>query len=267
MERLKGKNAVIIGGGQRKGEGIGNGRAISIRFAEEGANVTVVARHMESAEGTIDRIGKEYRESCHPDVCDISKEDEVRDLFERIGERIGNIDVLVNNVGVFAKESTFFELDMESHRKSMDVNVNGAMYCFKYVVPLMKSGGSIIQVSSIGGSIVAAHEFFSYAMSKHMMSYLGENMAATLAPKGIRVNNIILGVVNTPMAIEPLVENGANRKDVVQRRDDAVPLLGGAGTAWDTANAALFLASDESRFITGASLQVDGGALVTNGRC
>ena len=266
--RLFGKTAIVIGGGQRKGIGVGNGRAICTRFAEEGANVLIVARHLDSALGTINYINEKYRSNCSVFAGDISNEQSVLEMFSECKKQYGKIDILVNNVGEFKGDSSFFELDFDNYENITQSNVRGAMYCFRHIYPYMKErGGSIIQVSSIAGSMIVRQNLFTYAMSKHSMKYLGEIMAATYAKDGIRVNNIILGYVNTPLVIERGIEAGKKRDEVIEERNKTVPLKGGAGDAWDTANAALFLASDEAKFITGASLPVDGGALVCGGRC
>lgn len=268
MDRLVGKVAIIVGGGQTPGEGIGNGRAISLRFAEEGARVMVVARHRESAEETINCMNEMNRRNCSVYVCDISQEENVENMLRECYNRYGRIDILVNNVGVCQDDARFFDLNLDTHDEIMKNNVGGAISIFRHVHPFMKeNGGSIIQITSIAGSVLTEHSLFSYAFSKHTMKYLGECMAATFARDGIRVNNIVLGYVNTPLVIERAVKQGKDRSEVIRERNSWVPLKGGMGDAWDTANAALFFASDESKFITGASLPVDGGALVCDGRC
>lgn len=269
MGRLADKVAIIVGGGQRPGQGIGNGRAIAVRFAEEGANVMVVSRHQESAQGTLDVMKESDRVRCSIHTCDISNEESVKDMFKTCNERYGHIDIMVNNVGAYVNDTDFFHLDTKVHEDIMQNNVNGTMYCFRHIYPYMKEngGGSIVQIISIAGCMIGNHSLFSYSLSKHTMKYLGENMAATFVKDGIRVNNVILGFINTPLVIERAVEHGQNREDVIKERNKWVPLKGGMGDAWDTANAALFLASDEAKFITGASLPVDGGSIVCDGRC
>lgn len=268
MDRLAGKVAIIVGGGQSPGEGIGNGRAISVRFAEEGAKVMVVARHRESAEETINCMNEKDRQNCSVYVCDISQEENVENMLRECNSRYGQIDILVNNVGVCRGDTRFFDLDWNSYEDTMKNNVGGALHIFRHIRPYMKeNGGSIIQITSVAGSILTEQKLFSYSFSKHSMKYLGECMAATFARDGIRVNNIVLGYVNTPLAIGYSVNQGKDREEVIRERNRWVPLKGGMGDAWDTANAALFLASDESKFITGASLPVDGGTLVCGGRC
>ena len=269
MGRLADKVAIIVGGGQRPGQGIGNGRATAVRFAEEGAKVMVVSRHSESAQGTLDAMKESDRMRCSIHTCDISDEESVKEMFKTCYERYGHIDIMVNNIGADADDTDFFHLDMKIYENIMKNNVDGAIYCFRHIYPYMKEngGGAIVQITSIAGSMIGKHNLFSYSLSKHTMKYLGENMAATFVKDGIRVNNIVLGYVNTPLVIEYAVEHGQNREDVIRERNRHVPLKGGMGDAWDTANAALFLASDEAKFITGASLPVDGGAIVCGGRC
>ncbi len=268
MGRLNGKTAIILGGGQTSGSGVGNGRAISIRFAQEGANVMVVARHAESAKGTIECLDDSFRNNCSAFVGDISKEGDVVRIFEECIKRYGQIDIVVNNVGIADYDTSFFNLNFANHERIMKNNVEGALYCFKHIYEYMRpKGGSIIQITLIAGSMTTGDALFSYSSSKHMMKYLGEMMAASYAKDGIRVNNIVLGYVNTPLVINRGIAQGKSCEEVINERNKKVPLRGGAGDAWDTANAAVFLASDESKFITGASIPVDGGMLVCEGRC
>lgn len=264
--RLKGKVAVIMGGGQTPGEDIGNGRAISVLFAREGARVVVLSKHLERAKKTVEIIEREGNLAV-PYAADITNENEVENFFKYCEKEFGHIDILVNNVGVaFPEDSELHFVKDEIWLKTFSTNFFASLYCSRQVIPYMRKQGkgSIVQIASIGGYCkprgkggLAAYRFSKYAMIK-----LGEEIAASYAADGIRCNNIILGCVQTSLVMEKVIDQPQKRQLLIKERDQMVPLRGGQGTAWDTAYAALFLASDESRFITGVNLPVDGGTCI-----
>ena len=269
-ERLKNKTAVIVGGGQTKGEDLGNGRAISLLFAREGARVVVAARHEETAAETVRMIRAENPDAeADAFACDVTDEDSVKELLRFSAERLGRIDVLVNNVGIGLPGDTgLFGASSGDFDLMMATNVKGAMFLYRNVYPYMKErGGAIVQTASIAGvQVYRGDGPLLYNLSKGAMIRLGENTAARFAADGIRVNTIVLGLVQTSMAITSNMRRmGKSREEVIRARNASIPLKGGQGTAWDTAAAALFLASDESRFITGANLPVDGGQTIGMG--
>ncbi|NVM54644.1 MAG: SDR family oxidoreductase, partial [Candidatus Helarchaeota archaeon] len=152
------------------------------------------------------------------------------------------------------------KLSEETWDKIFNVNLKGMFLTCKYVLPVMAKQGSgcIINISSIAS--VCAAPFVAYKISKSGVNSLTHQLAMEYASQGIRVNTVMLGLMNTPMAIEGFVRTtGARKKDVIKLRNRLVPLKGGMGDAWDTAYAALFLASDEAKFITSVILPVDGG--------
>jgi NAD(P)-dependent dehydrogenase (short-subunit alcohol dehydrogenase family) len=258
-KRLDGKIAIVVGAGQTPGDTIGNGRAISMLFAHEGASLMLVDRHIESANETQILIEKEGRES-FAFQADIVNEADCRRIAEICVERFGRIDVLVNNVGIGTGDNNVVKLDLEAWQAILDVNLKGTMLTCKYVLPVMKrqESGSIINISSVAA--VCATGMTAYPVSKAGVNALTHQMAMTQAKYGIRVNAIMPGLMNTPMAIEGVSKAlGVKKDDLIKMRDQAVPLKGGMGDAWDTAYAALFLASDEAKFITSIVLPVDGG--------
>ena len=259
MNRLKGKIAIVVGAGQQPGEGIGNGRAISILFAREGAKVMLVDKNLDAAKETMTMIKKEGGES-FVFKADITKEDDCRTIAPKCVETYGRIDILVNNVGIGSGDRKLVDLSEEAWDKIFDVNLKGMFFTCKYVLPVMEKqeSGSIINISSVAA--VCAVRYVAYKISKSAVNSLTHQLAMKYAKNGIRVNAIMLGLMNTPMAIEGISKGmGIKKEELIKMRDSMVPLKGGMGNAWDTAYAALFLASDEAKFITSVILPVDGG--------
>ena len=258
-KRLEGKVAIVVGAGQTPGETIGNGRAISILFARQGAGVMLVDRRIESANDTKALIEKEGGESLSFQA-DIVSEGDCRRMADECVAHFGRIDVLVNVVGIGTGDNNITKLDLNAWQNIFDVNLKGMFLTCKHVLPVMKQqeSGSIINISS--AAAVCATGMTAYPVSKAGVNALTHQMAMSQAKYGIRVNAIMPGLMNTPMAIEGISEAlGIKKDDLIKMRNQAVPLKGGMGDAWDTANAALFLASDEAKFITAVILPVDGG--------
>lgn len=257
--RLADKVAVVIGAGQTPGDEIGNGRAMAVLFAREGAQVLAVDRHLESARETEAMIASEGGRATALEA-DIVEEERCRAIAAAIGERYGRVDVLVNNVGIGTGDAPATELDEKAWRRILDTNLTGMFLTCKHVLPLMRDQGrgAIVNISSIAA--VAAFPLLGYKVSKAAVNALTCQLAITNAESGVRVNAIMPGLMNTPMAIESIVSaTGMDKQELIRRRDARVPLGKKMGTAWDVAHAALFLASDEARFITGVVLAVDGG--------
>lgn len=258
MGRLSGRIAVVVGAGQTPGEAIGNGRATAIRFAEEGATVLAVDRHQGSAEETLAMI-RERGGDGSVCVADITREDDCQRLIDTCVERYGRLDVLHNNVGIGAGDRGAASMTVEVWDRIFDTNLKGIMLVCKHALPVMRrqGGGAITNISSVAA--VCAVGIVAYKASKAALNAYTHSLATGNARHGIRANVIMPGLMNTPMAIEGYVAMGRDREELVRARDAQVPLGGRMGSAWDVANAALFLASDEARFITGAVLPVDGG--------
>ena len=263
--RVDGKIAVVVGGGQTPGETIGNGRATCILLAREGASVLVVDRDLASAEDTVAAILAEGG-TAEAFAADIREEEQVRAMVDHAVSRFGRLDLLHNNVGASLSigDAPATELSVEGWDRVFEINLRGMWLACKWAIPVMKQqgGGSIINISSMAAR--HAYPRVGYKTSKMAVIGLTEQIAGQHARDMIRVNTILPGFMNTPMAIEARVAAGQPREEVVAQRDASIPLGGKMGSAWDVAYASLFLHSDEARFITGVSLQVDGGQQISH---
>jgi NAD(P)-dependent dehydrogenase (short-subunit alcohol dehydrogenase family) len=257
--RLRDKVAIVVGGGQKKGDSIGNGRAAAVLFAREGARVVVADRDLESAQETVAMIAKEGGVAVAERV-DITRDAECAALIASCVARWGRLDVLHNNVGTGGGDGGASRVTDEAWDRIFDVNVKGALHTCRHALPVMREqqAGVILNVSSIAS--VCAVGLLAYKSSKAALNALTHALALGNAKHGIRVNAILPGLMNTPMAIESISEaTGVAKDTLIAERNARVPLRGGMGSAWDVAHAALFLASDEARFITAVMLPVDGG--------
>lgn len=256
--RLDGRVAVIVGAGQTEGETIGNGRAVALTFVREGASVLLVDRDSVSLAETAAMCSSdgEVRQF----VADIASDDGPDAVIAAALEAYGRIEVLHNNVGIGAGDGPPHHLDDDAFDRIMDVNLRAMWRTCRAAVPeLRRSGnGAIVNISSLA-SIAAAGNLTAYKLSKAGVNALTQNLAITNAKYGVRANAILPGFIDTPMAVDAAARAlDAARADVASVRAAMVP-LGRQGSAWDVANAALFLASDEAAFITGVLLAVDGG--------
>lgn len=257
--RLQDRVAIVVGGGQTPGDTIGNGRATAVLFAREGARVLVADRNLASAEETCAMIEAEGGRASAIEI-DVSREADCSRLIAACVERFGRIDVLHNNVGIGAGDASVQHIEMDAFERIFKVNLEGPLMTCKHALPVMREqrAGAIINVSSIA-SIAAATNMVAYKTSKAALNALTHTLAMANARYGIRVNAILPGLINTPMAIEGVsAARGIPKQQLIEERDRQVP-LGKMGSAWDIAHAALFLASDEAAFITGVLLPVDGG--------
>lgn len=264
MAELEGKVAVVVGGGQTPGETIGNGRATAMQFAREGARVVVADLAIDSAEETVDMIRGEGGEATAVRV-DVASEDSLISLMSQAQAYGGRIDILHNNVGISIAggDARVEDIDVDAFDRVTRINLRGMVLACKHVLPIMRAqdSGVILNISSMAAW--KAYPLIGYKTTKVGVIALTEQLAAQNARYNIRVNTILPGLMNTPMAIESRVAQGTPREDVVAMRDKQVPLGRKMGSAWDVAHAASFLASDKAGFITGVALPVDGGASVT----
>jgi NAD(P)-dependent dehydrogenase (short-subunit alcohol dehydrogenase family) len=265
--RIEGKVAVIVGGGQTPGETIGNGRATAILLAREGARVIVADRDLLSAQDTVDLISIENGDSTAAQL-DATNEVSVKAFITDISVRYGSIDILHNNVGASLALGDAVAVDMteEAFDRSFAVNLKSHWMACKHAIPIMRAqgGGSIVNISSL--AVLEAYPYIGYKTMKTAVIALTQNLAMAHAEGGVRVNAILPGLMNTPMAIEARVAAGMPREELVAMRNARVPLGGRMGTAWDVAYAALFLHSEEAQFISGISLPVDGAAWASQGK-
>lgn len=256
--RLENKSAVVVGAGQTPGETIGNGRAMALLFAREGAQVLCVDRLLERAEETAALI-REEGGTAFAIGADIVKGAESVRIVEEAKARFGRLDILVNNVGIGGGDGPAHRLEEAAFDRILSVNLKGMWLTIKAALPVMRDGGggSIVNISSLaarGGGIQLAYE-----VSKAGVNRLTTSVAQSNARYGVRCNAIMMGYMDTPMAVSGIAgASGRSTADVRAEHDARVPLGGKMGTGWDTAYAALFLASDESKFISGAILPVDG---------
>ena len=261
--RLKDRVAMVVGAGQAPGEGVGNGRATALTFAREGARVVCIDRDLDAAEATLALIVEQGGEGAAL-AGDVTDEASIRSFVEAATSLYGRIDVLHNNVGasIAAGDKPLADLDEAGFDNTIAVNLRGTVMTCKHVAPGMKErgSGSIINISSMA-AMATDYPFVGYAAGKAGLVAFTKQLAIQLAPHGVRVNTILPGLMDTPMAVDTRVRaTGRSRAEIVAERDSHVPLKGGMGTGWDVANAALFLASDEARFVTGVALPVDGGS-------
>src|SRR6195952_4603937 len=252
-DRLKGKVAIVTGAGSRA-EGIGNGRAIAVVLARHAAKVTLVDTVAQWVEETRRLIEAESG-VCQIVEGDVTDPASCEAIVARAVDAWGRLDILVNNVGITGPRGNAVEVDLDAWDNAMRVNVASMMLMAKHAVPEMikSGGGSIINLTSVAG-LLGGHPSLLYPTSKGAIISLTRAMAAHHGPDGIRVNCIAPGTVYTPMggprAITPEMRRARSERT----------LLGTEGTGWDIGYGALFLASDESRWITGITLPIDGGA-------
>ena len=250
--RLAGKVAIVTGAGS-SGKVIGNGKATAILFAREGAKVLCADAVEDRARETVEAILKEGG-TASAFRADVSKAADCKAMVQAAVERYGRLDILDNNVGISVRADVL-EVTEEQWDRVMAVNVKSIMLTSKYAIPHMirGGGGSIINISSIAG--LRANQSTPYSTSKAAVVGMTRSMAGDHGRQGIRVNCIVPGLVYGPM-VAPRMDEALR-----ERRRDAAP-LGTEGTGWDVAWAAVFLASDEARWITGVALPVDAGLLV-----
>jgi NAD(P)-dependent dehydrogenase (short-subunit alcohol dehydrogenase family) len=260
--RLQDRVAIVTGAGS-VGPGWGNGRAIAVRFAEEGAKVFAVDRSAERMRETISLV-RQMRGTIETHECDVTDRHAVAVMTERCLKTWQRIDVLVNNVGVPAPGGPV-EMSEEVWDAQVDVNLKSVFLGCKHVLPVMERQGSgvIINIASSAGLRWTGATQVAYAATKAAVIQLSRVVAVQYASRGIRVNTVVPGQLHTPMVEASLAkqQSGGDVEALVKRRLQRIP-LGFAGDGRDTANAALFLASDEARFITGAEIVVDGGMTV-----
>jgi NAD(P)-dependent dehydrogenase (short-subunit alcohol dehydrogenase family) len=259
MSRLDQRVAVVVGAGQTEGETIGNGRATAITFAREGARLVLADRDAISLEATAELVRAEGADVTTV-VADVASDDGPDRIVRAATDAFGRIDVLHNNVGIGAGDGPPHRLADDAYDRIMDVNLRAMWRTCRAALPLLRESGNgaIVNISSLA-SIAAAGNLTAYKLSKAGVNALTQNLAVTNAKHNVRANAILPGFIDTPMAVDAAARaSDTDRAAYAELRASMVP-LGRQGTAWDVANAALFLASDEAAFITGVLLLVDGG--------
>lgn len=256
--RLAGKCAVIVGAGQTPGPTIGNGRAMALLFAREGARVMCVDNRRDSAEETVAMIEAEGG-SAFAHAADVTAWEAGADIVSAAVSRMGRMDILVNNVGTGRGDKPPHAIEEADWDRIMDVNLKSMMATIRHALPVMREqrSGAILNISSLAA--VAGHHMVTYEVSKMAVNRLTTVTALNGAKYGVRCNVIMPGLMETPMAMTGIAAASGKSQEVLKQERDARVPMGRMGTGWDTAHAALFLCSDEGRFITGVALPVDGG--------
>jgi NAD(P)-dependent dehydrogenase (short-subunit alcohol dehydrogenase family) len=241
---------------------MGNGRATALLFAREGARVLAVDRDRDSAEETAQLIRGEGGEAAAFEA-DVTIEANLQAAVADCVARWGRLDVLHNNVGISVAggDAAVTEITTEAFDRVMAVNLRGTVMACKHALPVMRrqASGAIVNISSLAA--IENYPWVAYKASKSAMVAFTKQLAIQNAEYGVRANVILPGLMDTPMAVDTRARAfDRPREEIAAERDAKVPLRHKMGTAWDVAHAALFLASDEAGFITGAALPVDGGA-------
>jgi len=257
--RFENKVAIVTGAGC-VGAGWGNGRAIAVRLAEEGAKVLAVDRDRARLDETLDLAG-DARASITPWVCDVTSSESVAAMAAACVETYGTIDVLINNVGGSAAGGPV-ELSEAVWDSQIDINLKSVFLTCKHVLPtmLIKGAGAIVNIASTSGLRWTGSAQVAYAATKAGVIHLSRVVAVQHAAQGVRVNCVVPGQLHTPMVETRLARQraGGDVDALLAQRQKRIP-IGFMGDGRDTASAVLFLASDEARFITGTELVVDGG--------
>lgn len=254
--RLDGRVAIVTGAGS-VGPGWGNGRATAVLFAREGATVVLADRHRPAAEETA-RLIREEGGTCLVAELDVMDLASIQALADRCEESYGGIDILHCNVGASLPGGPL-ELSVEDFREQLDINVTSAFIGCKAVLPAMlrRGKGVITTVGSIGGLRHLGRNHIGYSAGKAALVQLTRQIAAQYGRRGIRANTIIPGMIDTPLL--QAKSGGCGDFEALQEEARQRVPLGHRGTAWDVAQAALYLASDAAAYVTGTELLVDGG--------
>jgi NAD(P)-dependent dehydrogenase (short-subunit alcohol dehydrogenase family) len=252
MKRVEGKVAIVTGGA------LGIGRAVCLELAKEGAKVAVTDIADSEGQKVVNEI-KGFGGTAKYWHIDTANEDEVGQAFSDIVKEFGSIDVLVNNAGIAGVNKPTHEITKDEWDKVINVNVSGVFYCTKHAIPAMKKAGagSIINLSSIYGMIGAA-DLPPYHASKGAVRLMSKNDALIYAKDKIRVNSVHPGFIWTPL-VEQLGKESDEGVNAFRKQLDSLHPIGHVGESEDIAYGVLYLASDESKFVTGTELVIDGG--------
>ena len=257
-DRMKDKVVLVVGAGS-SGPGWGNGKAAAALYAREGAKVFCVDFRLEAADETVAIIRGEGGDATSF-RADVASSADLKAMAAACVERYGRIDVLHNNVGIVEVGGPV-ETSEESWARVIAVNQTSVFLSCKHVLPYMieRQAGSIVNIGSVASIRWIGFPYLAYSAAKAALLAMTSNIAVQYAAQGIRANCILPGLMNTPLIREPLKKTyGGDVQSMIDQRDQQTP-TGKMGDAWDTAYAALFLASDEARYVTGTHLVVDGG--------
>lgn len=257
MTNLAGKVAIVFGAGS-SGPGWSNGKAAAVSYARAGASVAAIDIATDAARETADIIASEGGRAIAL-TADATNLASVEHATAQTISAFGGIDILHNNVGV-AVAGGPLDLDETTFQKALDINVGSVFRTAKAVLPifLAKRSGVIVNIASLAAIRWTGYPYFGYYAAKAAVVQATTALALQYAPHGVRANSILPGMIDTPLIYNQISANYASVEEMVAARNKAVP-LGKMGTAWDVAAAAVFLASDDAKFITGVALPVDGG--------
>jgi NAD(P)-dependent dehydrogenase (short-subunit alcohol dehydrogenase family) len=257
MARLKSRVAIVFGAGS-VGPGWGNGKASAVAYAREGAVVIAVDVNRAAAEETVAIITGEGGRAAAM-ACDVTREADVKAVIDAAVAAHGRIDILHNNVG-HTRMGGPPDLSLEDWRREIDLNLTGAFLACKFAIPVMlaQKRGVITNISSSAGLRYTGYPYASYYAAKGGVNQFTVGIALQYARHGIRANAILPGLMDTPLIHQQIAGQYADREAMMAARHEASP-TGRMGDAWDVANAAVFLASDEAAYINAVCLPVDGG--------
>ena len=255
--RVEGKVAIVTGAGSTPGPGVGTGKASAVALAREGARVLLVDLHAERAEETRKMIAEEGG-TAEVFQGDLTRAADCEAMVDAAVEAFGTVDILVNNIGL-ASVGTVVDTTEEAWDRALDINLRTAFLSSKYTVPVMaaKGSGSIVNISSI--SALRGDGTIAYSAAKGGLLAMTVDMAYSHGRDGIRVNAIAPGHITTPMVLS--VTAPGPRAEFMNTMRSEAGLLGTPGTGWDVAWAVVYLAGDEARWVTGATLPVESGVL------
>jgi NAD(P)-dependent dehydrogenase (short-subunit alcohol dehydrogenase family) len=255
--RLAGKVALVFGAGS-SGPGWGNGKAAAVAFAREGARVACIDLREVAAQETAGIIGAEGHDAIAL-AADVTSLASVEAAVARALAAFGQVNILHNNVGA-AIAGGPLELDEARFQAAMDLNLGSVHRTVRAVLPhmLARRTGAIVNVSSLAAIRWTGYPYFAYYAAKAAVNQATVAIALQYAAQGIRANSIMPGLIDTPLIHGQIAQHYASPEAMIEARNRMVP-MGRMGTAWDVAAAAVFLASDEARFVTGVCLPVDGG--------
>lgn len=260
-QRLRDRIALVFGAGS-VGEGWSNGRAAAVAYAREGARVFAVDLDIASAQATVDLIRAEGNQASAL-AADVTDAAQMGQAVAAVLAEAGRVDILHNNVG-FTRMGDPVELELEDWNRLLALNTAGVYLACKHVLPGMveRRRGAVINISSVASVGAGPYPQPLYGAAKAAVNGLTRGLAVRYAPHNVRINAIMPGVMDTPLIHQQIAGNYADKEAMMAGRHARAP-MGFMGTAWDVANAAVFLASDEARYITGVVLPVDGGLTCT----
>lgn len=256
--RLTGKVAIVTGAGTR-GEGIGNGKACALLYAREGARVLAVDIDEGLAQATADQVRAEGGE-CIAFRADVSRNDDCGAMVQACIDRFGRLDVLHNNVGI-TNSGGPVDYAEDQWDRMMDINAKSMFLTAKHALPHMQAqrSGSLVNIGSINGVRAIPFPKLAYAASKAAMIAMSREIAIQYAPYGIRSNVVLVGLIRSPIVEQNNVRLYGGDLEEMWKKRDAMSPTGKQGEVWDVAQASLFFASDESKYVNGTMLPVDGG--------